>query len=207
MANDKVNPDLIDYTAATAGTVAAGDTFCFSDVDDSGNTKQDTVQGLLDLVDADNITEGTEQATTSGTAFDYTSIPSGTKRIVISFYETSTDGTDDFLVQIGDSGGLETTGYDSSTASIRNGATSNVFSSTSGFICHDDSAGTGGHLILTRTDTGGTKWVGSYSSYISSTKCSSGGGTKTLTAELDRLRITRTGTDTFDSGSVNITYE
>lgn len=34
-----------------------------------------------------------------------------------------------------------------------------------------------------------------------------GGGAKTLSAELDRVRIDTTGTDTFDAGTINITYE
>ena len=36
---------------------------------------------------------------------------------------------------------------------------------------------------------------------------SMGGGDKALAAVLDRLTITRTGTDTFDAGAVNISYE
>tara|TARA_R110000851_G_scaffold326732_1_gene495673 strand:- start:276 stop:899 length:624 start_codon:yes stop_codon:yes gene_type:complete len=39
-------------TGQTNGTVAAGDSFLFSDVNDSGNLKDDTVQGILDLVSA-----------------------------------------------------------------------------------------------------------------------------------------------------------
>jgi hypothetical protein len=36
----------------------------------------------------------------------------------------------------------------------------------------------------------------------------SGGGNKTLSATLDRVRITTVnGTDTFDAGSINISYE
>jgi hypothetical protein len=35
-----------------------------------------------------------------------------------------------------------------------------------------------------------------------------GGGDKTLSGTLDRIRITTTnGTDTFDAGSINILYE
>ena len=51
-------------------------------------------------------------------------------------------------------------------------------------------------------------WVENYSTSNGGTIASYGGGTKTLTGTLDRVRITSTnGTNTFDSGSVNIFYE
>ena len=53
----------------------------------------------------------TPATTTSGTAIDITSIPSGTKYIVLSLYGVSTSGTSNLIVQIGDSGGIETSGY------------------------------------------------------------------------------------------------
>ena len=45
------------------------------------------------------------QATTSGTDFAFTNIPSGTKQIDISFAGVSLSGTDSIIVQLGDSGG------------------------------------------------------------------------------------------------------
>ena len=54
---------------------------------------------------------GTVTATTSGTTKDFTSIPAGVKEIVMSFQGMSTNGTGDYLLQLGDSGGIETSGY------------------------------------------------------------------------------------------------
>lgn len=159
--------------------------------------------------DISSITEGTEQSGTgTETFFDFTGIPSGTKRITISFYELELSGTDDVLVQLGDSGGLETTGYISTSLTNRNATTPVSASSTSGFVIEGDNpTGLSGHMVLTRVDSGGTKWVSSHTCKSRTTSASEGGGTKTLSGELTQLRITRTGTDTVSSGSVNILYE
>src|SRR5690606_34296724 len=47
---------------------------------------------------------GTVQATTSGTAFDYTSLPAGLNRITVIIDQISLSGSDNILIQIGDSG-------------------------------------------------------------------------------------------------------
>jgi hypothetical protein len=64
-------------------------------------------------------------------------------------------------------------------------------------------AANSGHMLLTRI-TGNT-WI---SSHISEKGTPSfGGGNKTLSAELDQVRLTRTGGNSFDAGQVNILYE
>lgn len=143
------------------------------------------------------------QATTSGTAFDFTGIPSGVNRITIMFDAVSLSNTDDFLVQIGDAGGIETSDYVSTSANTTNGNTS----STSGFVIR---GGTGtaeiyGHMFLTRM-TGNT-WISSHSARQLSTLGVVGGGRKALSAELDRVRLTRSGSNSFDGGQVSIFYE
>ena len=60
------------------------------------------------------INNATAVATTSGTAVDFTSIPSGVKRISMMFNQVSCNGTAPRLIQIGTSGGLVTSGYISS---------------------------------------------------------------------------------------------
>ena len=60
---------------------------------------------------ADNIVQGTPQASTSGTSIDVDSLPAGVKRITINFVGVSTSGTSNLMVQIGDAGGIESTGY------------------------------------------------------------------------------------------------
>lgn len=148
-------------------------------------------------------TLGTEQATTSGTSFDFTGISAGAFRITVMFNEVSLSGTDNLLVQVGDSGGVETTGYVSS-----GDANGTAVSSTSGFIGVLANAARifSGHMVLTRMNSSHL-WISSHAMKSLTNITGSGGGSKTLSAELDRVRITTTGSNTFDSGSVNILIE
>jgi len=165
------------------------------------------------VADASLITSGTSQASTSGTSIDFTGIPSWVKRITVLFDGVSLSGTDQFLVQIGDSGGLETTSYISGSAAARDGTATIGGTSTSGFIIYHGSAGTnffyGTVRIENLTDN---TWVASItgnggSSGSPAANGISGGGSKTLSATLDRVTVTRTGTNTFDAGSINILFE
>jgi len=152
------------------------------------------------------ITHATQQATTSGTAIDFTSIPAGTKRITIMFSGVSTNGTSDILVQLGDSGGVETSGYLSSAAS----GTSNV-DSTAGFIITQGNTAAavwGGSVTLNLQNAASFSWVGGCLLSAAGAVVRLSSGEKALSAELDRVRITMVnGTDAFDAGAINISYE
>jgi hypothetical protein len=157
------------------------------------------------------LTLATAVATTSGTFVDFTGIPSWVKRITVMFNGVSTNGTSPYLIQLGDSGGIETTGYGSSCAYT--GTTIDGSTSTSGFLTAfavGASSQVGGTSVLCLVS--GTSWVstGTFIYNISSPSNFVGvsGGAKTLSATLDRVRITTVnGTDTFDAGSINIMYE
>jgi hypothetical protein len=147
----------------------------------------------------------TAVASTSGTAIDFTGIPSWVERITVMLSGTSTNAANSYLVQIGTSGGIQNTGYLS--YSTRLPSTTSV-SSTAGYIINMASAGDiiyGGTIVL--TNLSGNLWVVSGTfGYTSGTMVI--GGTKDLGATLDRVRLTTTtGTDTFDAGSINILYE
>lgn len=155
-----------------------------------------------------DITRATVQATTSGTAFDFGSIPATAKRITVMFSGVSLSGTDSILVQIGDSGGIENTGYVSAGATLSTGSATDT--STAGFIIVPGNAGraSSGTMVLVLMDASTNTWISSHALASSATAgVLTGGGTKALSATLDRVRITRSGTDTFDAGSVNISYE
>ena len=59
-----------------------------------------------------SIVSGTAQNSTSGTAIDFTGIPSWVKRITVMFNGVSTNGTSNLLLQIG-AGSVTTSGYNS----------------------------------------------------------------------------------------------
>jgi hypothetical protein len=156
------------------------------------------------------IVRGTAVASTSGTSIDFTSIPSWVRRITVVFDSVSLSGTDNILVQIGPSGAVETTGYVSASAYAISGAASGGASSTAGFIVILASSGNAHVGAMQLVNITGNTWIASCSgSYTTGTAAGvSGGGTKTLASgPLARLSITRTGTNTFDAGSINIMYE
>ena len=146
---------------------------------------------------------GTAVASTSGTSIDFTGIPSWVKRISVMFNGVSLSGTSQIQIQLGNSGGVETTGYVSGAWVYNAGTTS-----TSGLLC------TGGFVaawtytgIAVISTMGSNVWVSS-SNGANSSNLAQGAGNKTTAATLDRIRITTVnGTDTFDAGSINIMYE
>jgi hypothetical protein len=171
-------------------------------------------EGDLRKVDLDDmpsggggITPGTAQASTSGTAIDFTGLPAGITRITVIFDGVSLSGTNDFLVQIGDSGGIENASYVSGSGFISGTNTTSVANSTVGFIVRsgDGNRTFHGHMTITRVT--GNSWVSSHSMGTVASGSVSGGGSKSLSAELDRVRVTVSGINTFDAGQVNIFYE
>ena len=150
------------------------------------------------------------QATTSGTEFDFTSIPSWATEITISIYQTSLSGTDNYLVQLGDAGGFETSGYVSYSVNTGNAVTGPGQTSTAGYVIHgvgNTNLIEGLHMTLRKHGTGNL-WTGSHvgGANLGANFSIQGGGSKTLSDTLTQVRLTRSGTDTFDSGSVSIRY-
>lgn len=158
-----------------------------------------------------SLTSGTAIATTSGTSHDFTDIPSWVKRITIGVSGVSTNGTSVILVQIGDSGGVETTSYLGSGAAIAAGSVGQA-QFTTGFGTEDAGQAAyvrNGNCVLVLVDAATNTW--SFSSNLGASNTSRmmfGAGSKALSATLDRVRITTVnGTDAFDAGLVNILYE
>lgn len=156
-------------------------------------------------------TLGTPVATTSGTSVDYTSIPSWTKRITINFSGVSVNGTSNLLVQIGDSGGIETSGYLGASSSCVNAAAIVGTNFTTGYGISQTGAANVVHgtMTLTLLNSSTNNWAASHNlGYSNVAGVLVGGGAKALSATLDRLRITTVnGTDAFDAGEVNVTWE
>lgn len=152
---------------------------------------------------ADSLTSGTPVNTTSGTAIDFTGIPSWAKRVTLLLNGFSTNGVSHYLVQVG-SGAMQTTGY-SSTGD--NGGL--AFSSSAGFGIV---AGAAGYTIsgaLTISLLGDNTYISDHVfGRTDAPYANRGGGTVTLSGVLDRIRLTTVnGTDLFDAGSANILFE
>jgi hypothetical protein len=153
------------------------------------------------------ITSGTAVASTSGTAINFTGIPSWVKRITVMFSGVSTSGTSNYLVQVG-SGSVTTTGYSGSgtifsTSSLLTGT------STAGFLMRQDSAaGNISGAVVLSVISGNTLVASGTLSSPANTYSLITSGTITLGGAIDRVRVTTVnGTDTFDAGTINILYE
>lgn len=161
--------------------------------------------GTQSWVDRGRIVRATSQATTSGASIDFTGIPSWAREIRVMFAGVSTTGTSNVQIQLGTSSGATTSGYTSgaftSTASTAN-------STTGLLVTAARSATTVTHGTAVITALTGNQWVMSSSTGSSdSAQASCAGGSVTLAAVLDRVRITTVGgTDTFDAGAINIIY-
>jgi hypothetical protein len=155
------------------------------------------------------LTLATAQNTTSGTSIDFTAIPSWVKRITVMLSGVSLSGSSNLLIQLGDSGGIETTGYAGSSVVAGNAAASAGALFTTGIGVMGNFASNIIHGVVVIHLAGSNLWVagGSYG-YENAGFSGSTGGSKTLSGTLDRVRLTTVnGTDTFDAGSVNIMYE
>ena len=152
------------------------------------------------------IVSGTAVASTSGTSIDFTGIPSWVKRITVMFNGVSTNGTSNPLVQVG-AGSVATTGYAGTGAYLLATPSGSLF--TNGFGITGAAATNVYQGQLTLTTLGSNVWICSYVLPASnSAQIFFGGGTITLSGNLDRVRLTTVnGTDTFDAGSINILYE
>ena len=147
----------------------------------------------------------------SNTVLDFTGIPSWAKRITVMLSGVSTNGTSIPLVQIGDSGGVENTGYLGTTSYFSGVGVASV-NNTTGFLISNgagEAATAIRHGQIVISNLTGNTWVCSGSVGLSDTTRSSLlSYSKALSATLDRVRITTVnGTDTFDAGTVNIMYE
>jgi len=153
------------------------------------------------------ITSGTAVASTSGTSIDFTSLPTWVKRITVMFNGVSTNGTSNYVVQIG-SGSVTSSGYTSSCANIT--TTPTLATSTSAFLVNINAAGADtyiGHVVITLVSGFIYVQSGTIVRYSAGNTQVSAGNV-TLSGVLDRVRIsTAGGTDTFDAGSINILFE
>jgi hypothetical protein len=192
-------------------TITAADLIMYGDATDSNNTKRDTVQGVLDLVTGGvSTTLTSEQATTSGSSVTFSSIPTGCFKIEVLFENVShntSDATNFHSIQIGDSGGIETSGYVGGSHGFVVEQTRHNSTSTAGFAI-DSNYGAAvafrGFLTLILKDSTNNTWVASGAMGGANDMTVVFWGTKSLSAELTQLKFLTP--DTLDLGDMAIRY-
>jgi hypothetical protein len=162
-------------------------------------------------VPASGITLGTAATTTGGTSIDFTGIPATAKMISVSLSGVSTSGTSRVMLQLGDSGGIEATGYLGCCSRAGGGGDLTAFNGTAGAsLCDSLSAASVRHgvFILFLMDSTNNTWaITGVVGYSNTTSAMHFGYVKSTSATLDRVRVTTEGgTDTFDAGLINIAY-
>lgn len=146
---------------------------------------------------------------TSGTSIDIVNIPSWATKITVMLIDVSTNSTSPLLLQLGNSGGILTTGYTGHYTDFT--PTRGILSS--GFIvtATQVAAGTYHAIINLYKFSSGNVWISEIhgirndsSGAASNTICC---GAKDVTSSLDRVRLTTVGgAATFDNGTINIQY-
>lgn len=150
----------------------------------------------------------TAQTASSNTEFDFTGIPTWVNRVTVIGRGISTNGTSNYTLRIGD-GAIVTTGYLGATTTIA-GATPTTANPTTGVTLNQSTTAAsvfGFEATISRLS--GNSWqisgLGSLSNTNTLSMFASG---LTLSGALDRVRLTTVaGTDTFDAGDINISWE
>jgi hypothetical protein len=203
----RLNGSTSGYVEIDAPATAGSNTLVLP----TGNGSADQVlstngSGTLSFVDRGRMTLETAQATTSGTSKDFTGIPSWVKKITVMFSGVSTNGTSNFLIQIG-AGSFTTSGY----AGQANAMTAVVTAMSTGFnVCNNVIAANTHHGTVALALVGSNVWAesGLIAPQTAANYMTASAGSVTLSGTLDRVRITTVnGTDTFDAGSVNLLLE
>ena len=203
----RLNGSTSGYTEIDAPAVAGSNTLRLPSGNGSdGNILGTDGAGNLSWVNG-RMVLATAQNSTSGTAVDFTGIPSWVKRVTVMFNGVSTNGTSVVQVQLGNTS-FATSGY----ASIASGFTvtsANTLGFTTGLSTGDTSSAAMvrfGTMVI--SNVSGNNWVADGGLALQGLGKHIFSGGITLSGTLDRIRITTVnGTDTFDAGSINILYE
>ena len=186
--------DILYYNGTAYARLAAGTSGQYLKTQGSGANPTWANLGTL----------GSAVALSGSATTTFSSLPAGLNYIVITFDAVSNGSTDNILVQIGDSGGLETSGY---TSASSNDLGTDV-SSSAGFIVHlNGNAANVVRGVLWLVRSTGNVWVSSHNGMIDQDEGIHGGGARTtLDSALDRVAVLSTASNNFDGGTVNIVY-
>jgi hypothetical protein len=198
-----VKPDVTNTTPETTG-ISEGSIWTQAD----GN-------GMMAYVDSDwHDVAGrkTHEAIPSGTIQTDSNAPAGCRRVVVGVRFVSTSGTSQWVLRLGDSGGIKTSGYNSSGSFC--GATNGGWNLASGvgltpatgsasyYMC--------GHIWIERAQKNSRYWiVSALLSDVNGSYTYQANGIITLSGDLTTVSLTTVGgTDTFDgTGDLSFTYE
>lgn len=182
-----------------------------SKVQDNVIMSSNIVDGSItntDLATPYRMVQGTA-VNASGTYVDFIGIPSWAKRITVMFDGVSTNGTSNYLIQIGN-GSIINTGYNSGSTnvSVQTANTTSATAGTNGFQVYVANASATCVGAVTIMNISGFVYTSTHTVFNGANNMANGAGIVTLSSVMDRVRITTVnGTDTFDAGTINIMWE
>lgn len=156
------------------------------------------------------ITLTATQATSSGNSKLFTGLPSTVKRVTMLFNQVSTNGTNPLIVTIGPSGGVVTSGYSGGSGYIYNASPASTARTPNGAYIYPSGASGlfSGRVVWELADVASNTWVASISGGLddgANGAMVSGGASIALSGVLERIQVATA--NTFDFGSVTVTYE
>lgn len=207
----------LDSSAQTGVAQLAAGTWMFSTGLVNGTTANTQTAGdnstkvaTTAYVDTNKTVLATPIATTSGTSFNFSGIPSTAKIIRVNFAQV-TIGSGAACVQLGTSSGIVTTGYVGIVASISTGGGGAGQVQTVGIpVCATGAYTFTGTLTLTLENSSTNTWCasGTCSSSGPNNTVNMFGGKISLSGALSQLTLTSVaGTTAYSSGEVNISYQ
>ena len=172
----------------------------------SGNVLTSDGTNFTSVAPSAGVGSVTTQATTSGT--DYTiAVSASSKIIIVTFAGVSSLGTDQLLLQLGDAGGIETSGYTGNTSNISTSTNwTTAIRCTQAFSAASHLSGT---ITLTLVNSATNTWgavVNVSDNQGAANEFGFGYGEKALSAAITQLKVLFTGADTFDAGEFSVTW-
>jgi hypothetical protein len=207
----RLNGSTSGYTEIDAPAVAGSNTLVLP----TGNGTADQAlvtngSGTLSWADRGRMVLDTAKASSSGTSVDFTGVPSWAKKISVTFTDVGTNGTSQFLVQVGTGGSFVTSSYVSSSSLQYGTNLVSQASYTTGFGIYSNQASDVifGTLVIQLHQIYVYVASGTFAIAGRTGIASSAGRTTNIAGAIDRIRITTVnGTDAFDGGNINILYE
>lgn len=219
ITTSKIADNAVDGTKIALGADAQGDVMYYDGTNWARLAAGTAGQSLFTQGPGSNplwrspIVRETAKTLSGLSTVSFTGIPSWARSIKVCFADVSLSSASDFVVKIGTSGGVVSTGYKSTSQAVLNdsGGGGNIISDygTNGFtVCIWSSAYSSSGAMRLNNITG-TVWVedhtlGTYSGGTSI--LTAGGGILDLAGTLETVEIA-VASGTFDAGTVNIIYE
>ena len=147
----------------------------------------------------------------SGSNVDFTGIPASARRVTVMFSGLSTNGTSTPIIQLGDAGGIEISGYTGTVGVLIGAQAVQANNLSTGVALSTTSTAASvyqGSVTFDLMDATTNLWAISGSSGHSDDQIVNiYGGAKTLSQTLTQVRITTNSVNTFDAGTASVSWE